>query len=116
VARQKSLVRPVKNPEIFAQCRSLGHEWRHRGPVTEDHEEVRRPHGIVWGTVGLRSQCADCKTDRIKWITRSGEVITRYTYPDGYSLHGDDRLSSQQWRSQFVTRLFESSLAPAATA
>jgi hypothetical protein len=61
---------------------------------------------MAFGTVGLRSQCADCKTDRVKWITRSGEVITRYHHPDGYSLHGEDRLSGQQWRSSFVTKVF----------
>lgn len=91
------------DPLRFAQCRSLGHEWRHKGTV---HDENKAPLGVSFGTVGLRSQCADCKTDRVKWVTRSGEVHTRYDYPDGYSLHGDDRMSPQQWRSNFVERVF----------
>ena len=93
------------DPLRFAQCRSLGHEWRHKGVVTD--EDTKRPFGAQFGTVGLRSQCADCKTERTRWITRSGEVHTRYEYPDGYSLHGDDRMSPQQWRSNFVTRVFD---------
>jgi hypothetical protein len=93
------------DPLRFAQCRSLGHEWRHRGTVTDG--DTKRPFGALHGTVGLRSQCADCKTERVKWVTRSGEVHTRYEYPDGYSLHGEDRMSPQQWRSSFVQRVFD---------
>lgn len=105
MARRNTLIEERRSdPLRFAQCRSLGHEWRHKGVVAEN---ARAPLGISFGTVGLRSQCADCKTDRIKWVTRSGEVITRYEYPDGYSLHGDDRLSPQQWRSSFVVRIFD---------
>jgi hypothetical protein len=73
--------------------------------VVQDANQA--PHGVTFGTVGLRSQCADCKTSRVKWVTRSGEVHTRYEYPDGYSLHGDDRMSPQQWRSSFVTKVFD---------
>ena len=104
MALRNALVRPA-NPLLYAQCRAMGHEWRHRGHVGADE---RRPFNL-YESVGLVSQCADCKTRRVKWITRSGEVMTRYEYPDGYSLHGDDRLTTQQWRSQFVVRLFEQS-------
>ena len=92
------------DPLRFAQCRSLGHEWRHKG-VMQDNNKA--PMGVTFGTVGLQSQCADCKTWRVKWVTRSGEVHTRYDYPDGYSLHGEDRMTSQQWRSSFVVRIFD---------
>lgn len=109
---QPSLVRKG-DPTAFAQCRTLGHEWRHKGAVSESQDGVRIPIGITFGTVGLRSMCSDCKTERIKWVSRSGEVVTRYRYPDGYSLHGDDRLSPQRWRSVFVSRLFDSGLAAA---
>jgi hypothetical protein len=88
----------------YAQCRSLGHEWRHKGLM--DGPNLRAPLGMS-GSIPLRSQCADCKTWRTKWVTRSGEVITRYDYPDGYATHGDERMSSQQWRSTFVSRLFD---------
>lgn len=84
----------------FAQCRSLGHEWQHRGPV----EEIGS--GVAFGARGLRSVCADCAMERIKWITSSGEVHTRYSQPEGYRLSGEDRLSSRQWRSAFVTIVF----------
>ena len=88
----------------FAQCRSLGHEWRHKGVVTDNS---KAPYGVEFGTVGLRSQCADCKTDRVKWVTRSGLVHTRYEYPEGYSQHGEERLSPQEWRTTFVVRIYD---------
>ena len=97
-----SLVRPA-DPMAYAQCRSMGHEWRHRGTANEhDHAPFS-----MFGAVGLVSQCSDCKTRRVKWVTRSGEVITRYEHPDGYSLHGDERMTTREWRSSFVTRYFE---------
>lgn len=53
--------------------------------------------------VGHRSICADCKTERIKWVTRSGFLgFTRYYHPEGYSLSGDDRLSNDQWRRTWL--------------
>lgn len=98
---QAPLVRPV-DPHRFAQCRAMGHEWRHKGPVGKDD---KRPLNL-YEAAGLVSICPDCKTRRIKWITRSGEVISRYEHPDGYSLHGDDRLTTKEWRSSFVVTLF----------
>jgi hypothetical protein len=86
----------------YAQCRALGHEWQHRGAV----EEVGS--GVAFGARGLRSVCADCQMERIKWITSSGEVHTRYHQPEGYSQHGDEKLNSRQWRSAFVTIVFGS--------
>jgi hypothetical protein len=96
------LVSPVVDPHRFAQCRAMGHEWRHKGPVGKDD---KRPFNM-YEAAGLVSICPDCKTRRVKWITRSGEVITRYEYPDGYSLHGEDRLTTKEWRSSFVVTLF----------
>ena len=78
-------------------------------------DNSRAPHGVSFGTVGLQSQCSECKTWRTKWVTRSGEVLTRYEYPDGYSLHGDDRLTPQQWRSSFVVRIFDELGTPVAS-
>ena len=96
-----AVIRPA-DPHRFAQCRAMGHEWRHKGTAGPDASAPLK----MYGAAGLVSVCADCKTRRTKWITRSGEVITRYEHPDGYSLHGDDRLSTKQWRSSFVTTLF----------
>jgi hypothetical protein len=84
----------------FAQCRALGHEWRHAGPMNEPGT------GVAYGARGLRSVCADCDMERIKWITMSGEVHTRYHQPENYAQHGDDKLNSRQWRSAFVTIVF----------
>jgi hypothetical protein len=93
----------------FAECRSLGHSWKHRGTIgiDSDHKQFRRPLGLDTGMIGYHSRCLVCKTDRIKWITRSGEVLSRYVHPDGYSLHGEDRLSSKEWRHTFVAHVFE---------
>ena len=84
-------------PRVFAQCRSLGHEWR--------HASGREVH--TWGVV-LRSVCSDCGTERVKDITSRGELgRTRYTYPEGYSQHGDERLPLQEWRSLFVVSFMD---------
>ena len=57
-------------------------------------------HG--WGVVFV-SVCADCGTQRTKELERRGGLgRTRYTYPDGYSQHGDERLPLAEWRSLFV--------------
>ena len=85
----------------YAQCRSLGHEWKHRGFVGDNDE--RRPFGIQAGMVGYRSVCADCKMERIKWVTRSGYLgFTRYYPPPSYSLTGDSKLTNQQWRRTWL--------------
>jgi len=92
----------------FASCRSMGHEWHHQNPIgvddTSDH--YRRPFGGSTGMVGMPSHCSMCGMDRVRWITRSGEVITRYEAPTGYSRHGEDKLSPQEWRSAYVSELF----------
>lgn len=88
------------NTRQYAQCRALGHEWQHQGPV----EEPGR--GVVFGARGLRSTCNDCGMERIKWITQGGEVHTRYHQPENYAQHGDDKLTSQGWRTAFYTIVF----------
>lgn len=91
----------------YVECHSLGHQWKHRGLIGIDDEgDHRRPFGGSFGMVGYRSQCTNCKTTRIKWITRSGEIVNRYEYPDGYSRRGDDRLSHHEWRETFAVSLF----------
>lgn len=83
------------HPQEFKQCRSLGHEWKHFGAEL---------HG---DRICQRSRCTDCKTTREKWISRAGFLLgTRYLYPDGYSLHGEDRLPNHEWRSLYVETLF----------
>lgn len=64
------------------------------------------PFGGSYGMVGLPSTCAQCGTERLRWITRSGESIVRYHHPDGYARHGDERLSPSQWRMTYVASIF----------
>ena len=90
------------------ECHSLGHQWKHTGLIGTDDPDSRAPFGGSYGMVGYRSICSNCTSVRTKWITRSGEVVNRYEYVDGYSRRGDDRLSPQQWRTSFAVSLFES--------
>lgn len=81
--------------DVFKQCRSLGHEWKHLG--AENHGDRVCQH----------SRCSDCGTQREKWIARSGMLLpSRYIYPDGYSQHGEERLPQHEWRSLYVAALF----------
>lgn len=96
--------------EEFAECRALGHSWRHKRSfgIDETPKGLKRPFGGLYGMVGRLSICSVCKCERIKWITRSGEVVNRYEHPEGYSRHGDERLSAAGWRRSFVAELFDS--------
>lgn len=92
----------------FAECRSLGHEWR-KGKVLgvdDTHDSFKRPFGAGTGMIGIPSACANCGTQKVRWITRSGESTTRYEHPDGYSRHGDEVISVAQWRSDYVETIF----------
>lgn len=79
----------------FAQCRSLGHEWRHG------------PREINWDGVPIFvSACADCATERRVYIPSSGANVRRvYKYPDGYQRRGEDRLTTTQWRRVLIVSL-----------
>lgn len=90
------------------ECHSLGHQWRHTGLIgIDDMGDFKRPFGASTGMVGYRSICGNCKATRIKWITRSGEVVNRYEYAEGYSRRGDDRMSPHEWRQTFAVTLFD---------
>jgi len=79
----------------FAQCRSLGHEWRHAG-----REQT------VGGVPCFLSICDECTTERRVWIPTTGaNVQRRYKYPDGYQRKGEDKLSSVQWRRVLIVSL-----------
>lgn len=102
---------PMKAPreQRYAACRSMGHEWHHGRALGIDDEaraNIRRPFGYLTGMVGFPSTCTVCGMERVKWITRSGEVITRYEQPEGYARHGDERQSLAEWRSSFVSSVF----------
>jgi hypothetical protein len=93
----------------FAECRSLGHEWRKGKPVGVDDQldNLKRPYAFSTGSIGIPSYCGNCGTTKVRWITRSGESQTRYDYPDGYSRHGDDVMTAQQWRHSYVETIFQ---------
>lgn len=81
--------------DTYKQCRSLGHEWKHFGAEL---------HG---DRICQKSKCTDCGMEREKWISRAGWLLgNRYTPPDGYARHGDDRLAPQEWRTMYVQSLF----------
>src|SRR5436190_11061181 len=77
----------------WAQCRQsvLGHEWRHDGLITDDSElGYRVPISMPANSVGYRSQCTNCTTIKVKWMSRhTFESMTRYYHPDGYSRQGE---------------------------
>ena len=104
----------------FAECRSMGHAWQHarKAVGVDDDHGWSVPFGGSFGMVGLPSTCTNCGTERMRWISRSGETIPRYRHPDGYSRHGEERLSPQEWRSQYVASIFDAfeKRAPAKTA
>ena len=93
----------------FAQCRSNGHEWHHQPPVGSDDslEHFRAPFGGSTGMVGIPSTCLACGSERMRWLTRSGESLMRYHHPDGYSQTGPDKLTPIQWRRTFVAHVFD---------
>lgn len=100
----------------FALCRSMGHEWHHEGPIGSDdqtHDHFRRPFGGSFGMVGLPSTCKQCGTERMRWITRTGESHVRYHHPDGYAQHGEDRMRPVEWRRTYVASIFDAWEAPA---
>ena len=89
--------KPV-TPTDYAECRSLGHSWRHNGKPLGPFSD---------GVVGLVSKCSECGAERTKWISRSGALgPNSYRYPENYSQHGDDRLTTVEWRRTFVVTLF----------
>ena len=108
---RNSLIRAV--PELppdrrFAQCRSMGHEWHHAAPVGSDNAgRFRVPFGMSTGMLGFPSTCTVCGTERMRWLTRSGDYVVRYEHPEGYSRHGEERMSPLDWRRTFVTAVFD---------
>lgn len=86
----------------YAPCRVLGHEWHHVGRADASDASAG-----AHGSIGWVSTCSHCGMRRVRWFTRSGMVASSPTYspPEGYSRHGDDRLSMQEWRSTWIGAL-----------
>lgn len=100
---------PGPTPKDYADCRALGHAWKHRKqPIGIDEQHrFRRPWSAETGMIGYVSTCSQCKAHRVKWLTRSGEIVNRYEYPEGYQQTGDDVMSPRAWRTSFVASLFD---------
>lgn len=95
-----------KEPLQFAECRSLGHEWRKGQPIgLHDDTDWNRPLAGM-SSIGIPSNCQNCGTEKVRWITRGGESITRYRHPEGYERHGDEVLTHREWRANYVDTLF----------
>lgn len=82
----------------WARCRSLGHEWTHGNRSIGDSSS---------GVYAFVSTCEFCGSTRTKYISRSGALgDSRYEYPKTYSQHGDERMSTLEWRRSFVVTVF----------
>lgn len=105
-----AVTKATLDPVRFAQCRSNGHEWHHNPPVGSDENDTsfRAPFAGQVRMVGIHSVCASCRSERMRWVTSHGESIMRYSHPEGYEQHGEDRLSPLEWRRTYVAGVFES--------
>lgn len=84
----------------YAICRSHGHSWVHVGRATEA-DRVPTSAPVVLGWV---SSCSNCGMRRIRWLSSSGQMAApaRYERPEGYSRHGEERLSITEWRQLWL--------------
>lgn len=81
----------------YAECRVLGHSWRHTGRLREAE---------AFGTYGFESTCDHCTTVRVKYVGVSGTTVkARYHYPSEYSQKGEDKLNGTQWRRVLLRSL-----------
>jgi hypothetical protein len=98
----------------FILCHAEGHQWRHHEGIIDpmDAKPGLRPPFQEQTARGTYSTCTSCTTERVRWYTRSGEVVPRFKYPDGY-LHKKSKLDDEpapsklQWRQTLVVTLFD---------
>ena len=114
-----SLVQPVGRLQAaFLECHADGHQWHHEEGVIDpiDAEPGLRAPWSASTARGRRSFCTSCGGERIRWYTRSGEVVNRYRMQDGYyhkrETPDDLAPSRLEWRRQLVVSLFDD-VAPA---
>lgn len=96
-------------PVGFIECHTMGHQWHRVATIGADEQVdgIKRPYGRTGGMLGYHSQCTNCTTFRIAWITRSGDKINRYGYVDGYSRRGGDRVTHADYRRTYAAILFD---------
>ena len=96
-------------PTNFLECHTMGHQWHHGGKIgIDDPSDFTRPYaGSNISMIGFRSVCKNCGTERVAWVTRSGEKINRYKYRDGYTRRGPERVTHAEYRRTFAAFLFD---------
>jgi hypothetical protein len=63
---------------------------------------------LSYGSLGFKSVCDFCRTERTKWIGYSGSTMhARYDYPDNYSRSGDAKLTPTEWRKTFIVTVMD---------
>lgn len=94
----------------YARCRAFQHSWSWSDPlgIDDSHPTISKPFGMSQGMIGFPAVCTNCGQQKVKWITRSGESITRREYPEGYQKSGDEALSPQEYRHEYVESIFAS--------
>ena len=95
----------------IASCHAFGHQWRLGSAIGIDdtHPNIKRPFAMSTGMLGIPSECISCTSSKVRWVTRSGENINRYDYVEGYqrrTANGDEVLTPQEWRHNYVETLF----------
>lgn len=108
-----ALVEPVSAQlrQAFVMCHAEGHQWRYTGKLGGSEPGASPPFGAV-DSVATVWQCINCTEERFRWYTRSGEVVPRYKYPEGYSHRRttpdeDPAPTRLEWRQRLVVTLFE---------
>lgn len=105
------LIRPSALREAFLECHAEGHQWGPSTVIGGSDPGARPPLGM-FDAVGRHRTCTSCTSQRTRWYTRSGEVINKYDYADGYlhkkaSPDDDAAPTRQDWRQQLVVKLFD---------
>lgn len=94
--------RLVDVDDNYLACRELRHPWEWRG----DLSIIKRGSRIVgWERVLI---CPRCDTQRAESIEADGRKSPgRYTYPEGYQLHGIERPTKAAVRLEWIRRATE---------
>lgn len=107
-----TLVQPSSLEAAFLDCHSDGHQWRHTPGAIDPSEAEPGLSAPSWhhGCIGRRSVCQSCGGERIRWMTRSGEVVNRYRMREGYyydrKVNDEPAPSRLEYRQRMVSTLF----------
>lgn len=111
-----SMLQPpaTKLQQAFMECHSDGHTWK-RQPGVFDPSEAGpglRPPYDMHSPLGRRSLCTSCTSERMRWITPSGQAQNKYRYPEGYlhkklDVNDEPAPSRLEWRRMLVTTFLD---------